>query len=153
MRIYTLKKTQRLSISIEEAWEFFSNPRNLKIITPPDLCFINVSPVEREIFRGMIIEYSVRPLLNIPLKWISEITEVQKPFCFVDEQRKGPYRLWRHKHCFRAIDGGVEIEDAVDYALPFGLLGKLAHSLIVKKQLEHIFSFREKTLREKFRAF
>jgi ligand-binding SRPBCC domain-containing protein len=81
-------------------------------------------------------------VLGIPLFWMTEITHVQKPHFFVDEQRRGPYTLWHHEHHFKPIPGGVEMTDLVHYALPMGPLGRLAHSLFVKRQLEQIFEYR-----------
>ncbi len=101
-------------------------------------------------YAGMIIEYTVRPVLGIPLHWVTEITHVQEPEYFVDEQRFGPYALWHHKHFIRPVEGGVEMEDVVHYKLPLGWLGKLAHMLFVKRQLRQIFDFREKKLTELF---
>jgi len=92
----------------------------------------------------------VRPLLNIPLKWITEITHVKHQQYFVDEQRKGPYKIWHHEHHFREVEGGVEMTDIVSYELPYGILGKLAHPILVKKKLNQIFAYRFKIVDELF---
>ena len=93
-----------------------------------------------------MIEYTVKPLLGIPLNWITEIKTVKELDFFVDEQRKGPYRIWHHEHHFKEVEGGVEMTDIVSYELPFGFLGRLMHPLIVKKKLEEIFEFRFKAV-------
>lgn len=142
-RVYVLQRVQRLPISVEAAWEFFSHPKNLFELTPPalNLKFTN-ELFGGAMYPGQIITYKVKPLLRIPLFWMTEITHVNKPHFFVDEQRRGPYSLWHHEHHFKQIDGGVEMTDLVHYALPFGPLGDVAHALFVKRQLQQIFEYR-----------
>ena len=142
MKIYTKTTFQKLPISIDRAWEFLSNPKNLKTITPDYMGFKIISGSERKMFSGQIIQYIVTPILGIPSKWVTEITHVKEGSYFVDEQRFGPYSLWHHKHFIREIDGGVEMEDIIDYKLPFGLLGQLIHPIIVKPKLDEIFDYR-----------
>ena len=103
-------------------------------------------------FAGQIIQYQVTPFSGYTTKWVTEITHVKENSYFVDEQRFGPYALWHHKHFIKEIDGGVEMEDIIDYKIPFGWLGQLAHPLIVKKQLLEIFKFREQKLTDLFGA-
>ncbi len=151
MKIFTLYSEQELPISIDEAWNFFSSPRNLAKITPPDLGFVILSDLdERPIYSGMRIEYLVKPLLGIPLKWVTEIDKVNAPFVFTDKQLKGPYALWEHTHFFTEIAGGVRMRDEVKYSLPLGRLGILAHSLLVRRKLKAIFNFRERVLKQLF---
>ena len=151
MSSYTLKTQQRLPISLDEAWEFFSSPRNLKEITPAYMNFRVLTNSDSEkMFAGQIITYQVSPILGIPLFWMTEITHVKDKEYFIDEQRFGPYALWHHKHFFKAIPGGVEMIDFLDYKLPLGILGNIAHSLFVKKQIETIFEYRSKVLVERF---
>lgn len=150
MKLYTLHRSQKLPISLDRAWEFFSNPQNLALITPPSLNLKTVSDIPDQMYPGMIVTYRVRPFLGIGINWVTEITHVKKPNFFVDEQRFGPYRFWHHQHRFTAIEGGIETEDIVNYALPFGPLGRLAHSLTVRRQLEKIFDYREQVLMDKF---
>ena len=150
MKLYSLHTVQKLPVSIEEAWKFFSDPKNLKVITPEYMGFDITSGGDRPMFAGQIIQYIVKPVAGIKTKWVTEITHVQAPFHFVDEQRFGPYDLWHHKHFFREIDGGVEMEDIIDYKLPFGVLGQLVHKPVVRKKLEEIFDFRRKKLLEIF---
>ena len=105
---------------------------------------------DQPMYPGMIIRYIVRPFFNIPIHWVTEITHVKKPYYFVDEQRFGPYAFWHHQHKFRSTEKGVLMEDEVNYALPLGILGKLAHGVFVKKQLEQIFNHRYETLANYF---
>ena len=153
MKIYTLHSKQNLPISLEEAWEFLSNPKNLKTITPPYMGFKTLSGDDREMFAGQIIQYIVTPILGIPMKWVTEITHVQDKKYFVDEQRFGPYALWHHKHFLKEIPGGVEMEDIVDYKVPMGILGQLVQPFLVAPKLKEIFDFRTKKLIELFGEF
>ncbi|WP_423819047.1 SRPBCC family protein [Salinimicrobium sp. TIG7-5_MAKvit] len=153
MKIYQLHTVQKLPISLEEAWNFFSSPANLKVITPSYMGFDIISGGDRPMFAGQIIQYIVTPVAGIKTKWVTEITHVKEPYYFVDEQRFGPYALWHHKHFFREIDGGVEMEDIVDYKLPFGVIGQAVHPLMVKPKLEEIFNFRRKKLIELFGSY
>ncbi|MDA7979752.1 MAG: SRPBCC family protein [Pirellulales bacterium] len=149
MKVYTLKQIQRLPIDLDQAWEFFSNPRNLSKITPPALEFECLDEFD-EMRPGMMLMYRVRPLPGFRTTWVTEITHVDRPSLFVDEQRVGPYKLWHHQHRFREIPGGVEMEDEIHYALPFGWLGRIFHKPIVLSELRKIFAFRQKTLIEMF---
>ncbi|WP_422103890.1 SRPBCC family protein [Winogradskyella sp.] len=150
MKIYTLHKKQNLPISVDEAWEFLSSPKNLKTITPDYMGFNILSGADRPMYPGQIIQYIVTPVLGIKTKWVTEITHVKDKEYFVDEQRFGPYSLWHHKHFIKAIDGGVEMEDIVDYKIPMGILGQLVHPILVKPKLEEIFNYRTQKLEELF---
>lgn len=151
MKTFELKTEQFLPVSINKAWEFFSSPKNLSVITPPSLDFVVLTDLaDDEIYPGMIIDYTVRPLFGISVKWKTEITNVDKPHSFTDRQIKGPYAFWEHKHYFIEKDDergkGVVVMDHVRYQLPFGIIGGIAHTLIVRKKLQEIFDFRRKTL-------
>ncbi len=152
MPIHTLRRKQVIAITRTEAWDFFSNPRNLARITPPALDFQILTPdLPDRIRAGMMIQYRVRPLLGIPMTWLTEITQVEDGRFFVDEQRVGPYAIWHHEHEFHDIGGEkVEIEDRVTYTLPFGWLSEPAHALIVRRQLTAIFDFRTVAVTELF---
>jgi ligand-binding SRPBCC domain-containing protein len=142
-KIYSLKTVQHLPVSIEEAWDFFSKPQNLKEITPSNLGFNIISEHHGDrMYAGQIIEYKVSPLLGIPLYWMTEITQVVDKKYFIDEQRYGPYSLWHHQHHFKQIEGGVEMTDIVHYKIPFWFLGDLANTILVKGELRKIFDFR-----------
>lgn len=150
MKIYQLHSVQKLPISISEAWDFLSDPKNLKKITPEYMGFDIVSGADKEMYPGQIIEYIVKPVLGIPNKWVTEITHVVENKFFVDEQRFGPYALWHHKHFLKEIPGGVEMEDLIHYKVPFGIIGQLVNPILVRPKLEEIFEFRRKKLIELF---
>ena len=150
MKLYRLHRTQTLPVSVEEAWQFFSSPLNLSAITPSWLNLKVAGESPDPMFAGMLIRYRVTPLLGIPVTWISEITHVDPPHCFVDEQRFGPYRFWHHRHHFRPVNGGIEMTDAVSYRLKYGPVGTLMHAFLVKKRLEAIFDFRQGALERLF---
>lgn len=150
MKLYSLTRTQQLNISLEEAWEFFSNPSNLKEITPSWLGFEITSNIPQKIYSGLLISYQVTPVLGITTPWVTEILQIKEPYFFVDEQKIGPYHFWRHQHIFKEMPNGVQIKDVVNYALPMSFLGELMHALVVEKQLKEIFDFRYKVLEQKF---
>jgi ligand-binding SRPBCC domain-containing protein len=154
MAIYSIKTVQQLPVSLGEAWDFFSSPANLQLLTPADMDFRVISRHHGErMYAGQIIEYTVKPVLGIPVYWMTEITHVEEGRFFVDEQRFGPYRFWHHQHHFHEIPGGVEMTDIVHYKNPLWLLGDLANGLFVKKRLEQIFDFRFKKVEELFGAW
>ncbi|HNR54621.1 MAG TPA: SRPBCC family protein [Flavobacteriales bacterium] len=147
MARHVLERSQTLPITLERAWDFFSTPRNLALITPPGLGLSIREPFDdRPAFNGQLITYTVRPLLRIPLRWVTRIEEVSAPVRFVDTQLQGPYRLWRHTHAFEAVPNGVHMRDRVEYELPLGPLGELAHMLWVRRELDRIFDHRALTL-------
>ena len=148
----TIEQTQLLPISLDQAWSFLSDPQNLPIITPPELGFQIASNVPSEMYEGLVITYRITPVLGIPMTWVSEIAHMRAPYYFVDRQLCGPYRYWYHEHELREVDGGVEMSDRINFGLPFGPLGQVAYLLFVKRQLDHIFSYRRKVLEERFTA-
>jgi len=150
MKIYRLHEIQNLPISMEQAWKFLSDPKNLKTITPDYMRFEILDGDEKMMYPGQIIKYIVTPVMGIPTKWITEITHVKEGEYFVDEQRFGPYALWHHKHFIKPIKNGIEMEDIIDYKIPFGILGQMAHPIIVKPKLKEIFEYRKKKLSELF---
>lgn len=150
MKIYTLETKQLLPITVDEAWDFLSDPKNLKEITPDYMGFHIISGDKKKMYAGQIIQYVVTPVAGIKTKWVTEITHVKDKEYFVDEQRFGPYALWHHKHFIRSVPGGVEMEDIVDYKLPFGYLGRLVHPYLVGPKLKEIFGYRRKKLIELF---
>lgn len=150
MRLYQLCAKQFLPISKEEGWEFLSNPKNLKTITPPHMGFHILSGGDEPMYAGQIIQYVVKPFPFMATKWVTEITHVIPGEYFVDEQRFGPYALWHHKHFIRETSGGVEMEDIIDYKLPFGFIGRLMHPIVVKSQLKKIFEYRKIKLESLF---
>ena len=150
MKLYRLERSQTLPISVELAWSFFSDPRNLSEITPPSLGLRVTSDLPDRMHEGMIISYRLHPLFGVRLSWVTEITHVDEPTAFVDEQRFGPYRFWHHLHTFTSVDEGVEVRDLVSYGLPFGPVGRVCHGALVRSNLDRIFDFRGKILEDRF---
>jgi ligand-binding SRPBCC domain-containing protein len=148
--MYQLKRTQFIKADIQTCWEFFSSPKNLKLITPPYMGFEVKVDLPEKMYEGLMIEYTVKPLLGIPMSWITEIKTVKENEFFVDEQRKGPYSIWHHEHHFKQVEGGVEMTDIVSYVIPLGILGKIAHPIVVRKKLEEIFAYRFQKVEEIF---
>ena len=141
---------QVVPVSLDEAWAFFSNPRNLPAITPPWLALEVTSDPPAEMEPGLSITYNVRPLFGIPLPWATEITHVEERKRFVDDQRIGPYSLWHHPHDFREAEGGTEVRDTVHYAVPFDPLGDVVAHLAVRPRVRANFEYRRAVLRERF---
>ena len=151
MAAHSIKTVQKIPISLDKAWIFFSNPANLQAITPDNMGFKVISKHHGDtMYAGQIIEYTVNPLLGIPLYWMTEITQIKDNQYFIDEQRFGPYSLWHHQHHFKAIEGGVEMTDIVHYKNPLGVLGRLANTFFVKKKLDTIFNYRYQKVEELF---
>ncbi|MCS3797741.1 hypothetical protein [Niastella sp. OAS944] len=150
--VYFLRKEQLLPVDLLTAWKFFSSPNNLAKITPPEMDFKTLTTFNEnaEIHTGMLIDYKVKPLFGISLFWRTEITEVQKPYYFIDTQLKGPYRLWEHTHTFTEKENGVLMQDVVKYQLPLGPLGVLANALVVRRKLESLFTFRKAAIERIF---
>lgn len=149
--MYQLKRQQLVKTDMATCWDFFSSPGNLQKITPKYMGFDVLTEVPEKMYEGLMIEYRVRPLLGIPMNWITEITHVKEHQFFVDEQRKGPYRIWHHEHHFETVDNGVLMSDIVSYELPFGILGKMAHPILVQRKLNEIFDFRFEIVEEIFK--
>ena len=153
MKLYTVHKKQKLPISINEAWAFLSDPSNLSLLTPKEMNFTIISKDQKPMYAGQVIQYSVTPIAGVKTKWISEITHLKKGNYFIDVQLFGPYSFWHHKHFIHEIDGGVEMEDIIDYKVPFGILGLLLHPILIKPKLEEIFNYRQKKITEIFGKF
>jgi len=133
MKVYRLSRKQFLPISLGEAWSFFSSPQNLGKITPSRLRFsILYNSGPDKIYSGQIIRYRIHIFPAVPLQWVTEITVVDEPFGFVDVQRSGPYKLWRHEHHFKEVN----------YAISFGFAGWLAHWIFVARDVNAIFDYR-----------
>jgi len=147
MPTYQFKRVQVFSAPSHALWDFISSPANLKQITPPYMGFDITTPdLPKRMYEGMIISYTVRPLLHIPLTWVTEITHVNEGVYFVDEQRMGPYKMWHHEHHLEIMDDKVKMTDLITYTPPLGLLGALANRLFIRKQLEEIFDYRQQVL-------
>lgn len=141
---------QFVPASLDIVWEFFSSPANLSKITPPEMGFIITSPGYLGMYPGMFITYKVSPALGIKLNWVTEITQIDNKKFFIDEQRRGPYRIWHHEHHFKEVEGGVEMHDILYYSAPLGFIGKLADLIFIRKKVEQIFVYREKRIEELF---
>jgi ligand-binding SRPBCC domain-containing protein len=149
MNTYTLHRRQLVPRPVEEVFAFFADAGNLDLLTPSWMHFRIITPQPIALHAGAKIEYALR-WHHLPLRWLTEILEWSPPTRFVDTQTRGPYRLWHHTHAFTPADGGTVMEDTVRYALPFGVLGRLAHSLGVRRDIETIFDFRFKRIAELF---
>jgi ligand-binding SRPBCC domain-containing protein len=147
MHSYTLHRETWIPHSLSEVFEFFSKAENLERLTPPWLGFRILTPLPIEMKKGATIAYALR-VRGIPLRWRTEIEEWNPPFEFIDVQAKGPYKLWRHTHRFAALNGGTSVVDIVQYALPFGVLGRLAHRVQVSRDLSNIFDYRATRVQE-----
>ena len=145
-----LKQEQFLPITPQQAWDYFSTPKNLNEITPPKMTFKITSILPKKMYEGLMITYKVAPLPNIPLNWCTEITHIKEPFYFVDEQRKGPYNIWHHEHHFAETKGGVMMTDLLHYDIGKSIFGWIAGKLFVDKMVKEIFEFRTKRLDEIF---
>lgn len=148
MKTYPLKFETLLPTTIDNAWDFFTSPLNLAKITPPEMNFIVTSdfkPTDK-VYAGMIITYKVSPLFGIKLNWMTEITQVKENQYFIDEQRFGPFALWHHQHHFKEVKGGVLMTDILNYAIPYRFIGRIANSLVVAKQVNEIFTYRERVI-------
>ncbi|MFC7336735.1 hypothetical protein ACFQY0_06070 [Haloferula chungangensis] len=148
--IHALEQEQFLPISMKEAWAFFSSPRNLDEITPPELGFRIESLRSEVVHEGQIITYKVKVLPGVWIPWVTEIKSVDEGRSFIDEQRFGPYKFWHHRHWFEEVDGGVLMKDLVHYAMPFWPFGELGHEIFVRPKLERIFGFRREVLERRF---
>lgn len=146
MKTFLLKSSLWLPRPREEIFPFFADPDNLEKITPSWLRFKVLKSSTPTIQQGTLIDYRLR-LRGLPIRWQSEISAWEPPFRFVDEQRKGPYRRWVHQHIFTEKDGGTQVEDLVEYAV---VGGALINRLLVKRDLEKIFSYRSQALQEIF---
>ncbi|MCH2223507.1 MAG: SRPBCC family protein [Crocinitomicaceae bacterium] len=154
MAFYQLEQTQKINASLNEVWDFISSPKNLKKITPDYMGFdITSKELPDKMYPGMIIGYHVSPLLGIKTKWVTEITQVRYQSYFVDEQRIGPYKIWHHQHFIEPIKGGVLMKDIVTYQPPFGFLGAIMNSLVIRKKLNEIFAYRTQAIKNQYGEF
>ncbi len=151
MGFFQLHKTHKIPATIDQVWDFISSPDNLKKITPEYMGFnITSKLLSEKMYPGMIISYEVSPVMGIKMTWVTEITQVKDKEYFVDEQRVGPYSIWHHEHKIEQIEGGVLMTDIISYKPPFGILGSIANSLLIKKQLQEIFDFRKGAIERMF---
>ncbi|MFT6879897.1 MAG: ligand-binding SRPBCC domain-containing protein [Psychromonas sp.] len=151
--IYTLESSQEIPIPLDQAWDFFSSPKNLQAITPPKMGFIITSDIAARTYAGQIISYTVSILPGIRANWVTEITTVKEQDYFVDEQRYGPYSMWHHEHFFEATpEGNTIIRDKISYKIPLGFIGRIMNGLFIESQLKDIFNYRTEKLKEVFQS-
>jgi ligand-binding SRPBCC domain-containing protein len=148
MKTHTLKAELWLPRPVKDVFPFFADARNLELLTPPWLKFKVLTPGSIAMEPGTIIDYKLR-VHGLPIRWTSEITVWEPNRRFVDEQRRGPYRLWVHEHVFSDKNHGTLAEDIVEYAVPGGAL---VHKLFVAKDVKKIFQYRAEKLKELFPA-
>ena len=154
MALHSLRSVQKIPAGPSVAWDFFSDPRNLERITPPSMRFVIRSALPSlTVYAGQEIEYRVSPILRIPLYWKTEIVQVDDGRRFIDEQREGPFALWRHIHEFDPVEGGVQMKDFVEYENPLGILGEWANGLFVRRKVLEIFRYRFRKVEEIFGAW
>jgi ligand-binding SRPBCC domain-containing protein len=147
---HELRRVQVLSAGLATVWAFFADPRNLALLTPPGLAFELTSEPSSPMTNGLVVTYRLCPLLGITVPWVSEISGIEAGRQFIDEQRVGPYRTWRHEHVFTPVAGGVEVRDLVHYSLPCGALGDVVNALVVAPRLRRIFDYRRRVLEQRF---
>ena len=151
MKVYKKEWEQIIPVSIQEIWDFFSRPENLNELTPQDLNFKILSDLsQKEMYRGIIIQYKVSPFAGISFNWVTEITQIEKHKYFIDEQRFGPYRFWHHQHHFFTHPDGIRMYDLLHYSLPLGIMGQLIHGMLIDERIDNIFSYRQGVIEEKF---
>ena len=150
MAIHHLHREQQLNCTMQEAWEFFSTPRNLDRLTPKSVGFKITHCASDTMHKGQIISYKIKVAPLIWVSWLTEISHVEDQVLFVDNQLSGPYRVWHHTHRFLENKNGILMTDDVAYVMPFGIIGELVHKLFVKRQLTHIFDERKRLVAEVF---
>ncbi|HKK77933.1 MAG TPA: SRPBCC family protein [Saprospiraceae bacterium] len=154
MRVKRKEWTQSVPKPLDEVWDFFSRPENLMKITPEGVFKSIQTDLEGvEMYEGMIIQYTIAPLFNIPMNWVTEITHIKDKTYFIDEQRFGPYAFWHHQHHFEAIEGGTRMRDILHYKVPIPVIGDLADLILVDQQVEQIFRYRDEVVADLFGTF
>ncbi len=151
MGFYQYRKEQLLHSAIDEVWDYISSPVNLKEITPGYMGFkITTEDLPEKMYQGMIISYIIKPVMRIPVTWVTEITHIREKEFFIDQQQIGPYAFWHHQHFIEPRGDLVLMKDIVSYKPPFGFLGSVANILFIKKKIQQIFDYRENALRIRF---
>lgn len=151
MPSYTLDQVQLVRKPLADVFAFFADPSNLQLLTPPILNFRILTPAPIEMRDGALIDYRIS-VRGLPMRWQSRIEAYEPMRSFVDVQLRGPYQSWRHTHSFEARPEGTEVRDHIEYSLPLGPLGAVAHALFVRRDLETIFAFRRETIERLFEA-
>ena len=151
MSLTQLFYEQKINTDLDNLWKFISSPKNLSKITPSYMDFKILSKVPNEMYEGLIISYTVKPILGVKMNWVTEITHIKDKKYFVDEQRKGPYKMWHHEHILIETDNGIIMKDIISYIPPFGVLGKILNVFFIKRQVEGIFKYRTEVLNKIFK--
>ncbi len=146
----TLIYEQFIPASLDEVWSFFATPDNLNLITPGNMHFKTISDVPPKMYEGLIIRYRIKPMMNIPMTWVTRISALSEKEYFIDEQIKGPYKMWVHHHQFKVADKGVLMTDRITYKIGFGIFGTLLGILWVDRQVENIFRYRRNRVKSIF---
>jgi ligand-binding SRPBCC domain-containing protein len=150
-KAYSLKRKQKIPVSLNTAWNFFCKPDNLKQMVPPNISFTTDAPIESPVIHdGQIIKYKLNTRFGFSLSWIAEIMEVEEKEYYIDELRSGPFSKWRHQHYFVEIPGGVEMSDILHYSCRFGILGDILHVVFFKRRVKQIFDYRSSQLVQLF---
>jgi ligand-binding SRPBCC domain-containing protein len=150
MSLHILRRQQTVPADLDEVFPFFARPENLARITPPEMGFRILTPEPVAMKDGALIDYTVKGLPGVPMRWTTLITSYDPPHQFIDVQLRGPYAFWHHTHRFESVEGGTLLTDEVRYMLPFGPLGEIAHRLFVRKMLEKIFEYRQGVIQRRF---
>ncbi|MDP2097103.1 MAG: SRPBCC family protein [Methylobacter sp.] len=150
MKIYQLYRQQTLTMTIQDAWSFFSSPYHLNDITPDFFHVTITSKVPEKIYAGLMISYQMKAVFGIPMNWLSEVSHCDEPKRFVYEQRIGPFKFWSHEVCLTEQQNGILLEDIMFYAMPSGWLGQLVNRVLIADKLERIFDTRHAYLQSKF---
>jgi len=155
MKTYHFEFETDLPVPLTEAWDFFASPLNLTKITPPELNLVITSGYtdNSKMYPGLLITYKVAPLFGIKMDWVTEITHIKDQEYFIDEQRSGPYAIWHHQHHFREIKGGVNMTDILTYAIPYGIIGRITNTLLVKRKIKKIFAYRQQQIEKLFGVY
>ncbi|OCX54883.1 hypothetical protein BEL04_10295 [Mucilaginibacter sp. PPCGB 2223] len=155
MKTYHFEFETNLPIPLAEAWDFFSSPLNLGKITPPEMNLVITSGYtdDSKMYPGLLISYKVSPILGIKMRWVTEITHIKDNEYFIDEQRSGPYAFWQHQHHFKEIRGGVHMTDILAYAIPYGIIGRIANRLFVARKLKKVFAYRQQQIEKMFGVY
>ena len=141
MKTYVFRKQHSIARPIDDLFNFFKQPDNLEKITPSSVGFTILTPRPIKMQVGTVLDYTIR-LIGLPVRWTTMISEYDPPHRFIDVAIRGPYSFWHHTHTFEENDQGTIMTDEVNYSLPFGIFGRLAHFLWVKRQLKYIFDYR-----------
>lgn len=151
MSLHSFSIVQKIPIPVKQAWDFFSHPGNLQLITPPNFQFKILTQLEdRPIYQGQVIDYTVRPLFNIRMRWTTLITRVEEEVLFVDEQTRGPFNYWQHQHFFKSLNGQTEMTDLLEYKIPSWFGGDIINAVLIKRDIKKLFDYRYLQIAERF---